>query len=52
MHLTGTWILKSYDISQQLRSVSTTGPWIRRLSLVSLNQLGSTMAWVLALMFT
>ncbi len=26
--------------------MSTTGPWIRRLSLVALNQLGSTMAWV------
>ena len=46
MHLTGTWTLKSYNISQQLRSVSTTGPWICCLSLVALNQLGSTIAWV------
>jgi len=52
MHLIGTCTLKSYDISQQLRSVSTTGPWILHLSLVALNQLGYTMAWVLALMFT
>ncbi len=52
MHLTGTWTLKSYNISQQLRSMSTIGPWIRRLSLVGLNLLGSTIAWVLALIFT
>ncbi len=45
MHLTGTWTLKSYNISQQLSSVSITGPWIHRLSLVALIQLGSTMAF-------